>query len=154
MHRMLYDFHRDLNLRKPNSCHATYILSGLRSISSSDAGGKGDDGNGSGNGGADTGVDKDVYMHSSPFELSSQPTPMEGVEAGFGDARKGAGMVRSIVLVPEERLDGRCFLWEEGEEEEGFLFFSWANLCAWVTAEGNRDQGFVSGAIVDTCILH
>lgn len=102
--RMLYDFHRDLKLKKPNSCHATYILSGLRRTNDSSTPGTAE--------GKDAGVkdaEGDEVMASSPFELS-QGSSVGG--AGKGGAQegaggKGSGVVRSIVLVPEEKLDGR-----------------------------------------------
>lgn len=106
---MLYDFHRDLNLRKPSSCHATYTLSGLRrpstfipGVSDGVVGMKDAEG--------------DEVMQSSPFGPSSQiSVPMESAgeaeEGGAGSdasgkGREGKELVKSIVLVPEERLGG------------------------------------------------
>lgn len=106
---MLYDFHRDLNLQKPSSCHANYILSGLRQPSTSIPAISGEvvgmkDAEG------------DEVMQSSPFGPSSQVSvPVENTgesgerEAGSGASGKGRArkeLVRNIVLVPEERLEG------------------------------------------------
>ena len=102
-HRMLYDFHHDLNLRRPSSCHATYILSGLRRTLDSSPRPP------TSEGAKDT--EGDEVMGSSPFELSQASSVGEGGSARDGGAEgKGNRFVRSIVLVGEERLEGRFFI--------------------------------------------
>lgn len=80
---MLFDFHQKQNAKKPNSVHATYLVTGAKR--------KTEQSNGSGGRTGD-----DVTMRSSPF-MSSMPEPEErAVEA----TRK-----LSIVLVREEELE-------------------------------------------------
>ncbi|KAF8471987.1 DNA polymerase subunit Cdc27 [Kalaharituber pfeilii] len=107
---MLYEFHKDLNLRKPRSCHATYILSGLRNASASTSS-EGDTKAGVATA-AGTGTEEDQYMQSSPFELSQGSSSMEVDSRDGADSGNGKGkrqqvrkLVRTIVLVPEERVE-------------------------------------------------
>jgi len=110
---MLYAFHHDLNLRKPSSCHATYILSGLRwtldSSSLLPTSERTKDSEG------------DEIMDSSPPELSQASSVGEkGGKAGdesAGGRRKG--FVRNIVLVGEERLEGRFSIRASGGLRRG-----------------------------------
>ncbi|KAF8421283.1 DNA polymerase subunit Cdc27 [Tirmania nivea] len=96
---MLYDFHHDLNLCKPSSCHATYILSGLRRTLDSSSqpptsGGTKD-------------AEGDEVMGSIPLELSQVSSVGEGSgkDGGGRAGGRSKGSVRSIVLVGEERLE-------------------------------------------------
>lgn len=85
--RMLYDFHRQQNAKKPGTLHATYLLSGTKreeDIPSIKLEVKKDG--------------EDDYMQSSPFIASSMPQIEEGT---------GATSVLSITLVREEDLEGR-----------------------------------------------
>ncbi|KAF8459538.1 DNA polymerase subunit Cdc27-domain-containing protein, partial [Terfezia claveryi] len=95
---MLHDFHHDLNFRKPSSCHATYILSGIRRTLDSPSWPATNEGA--------KDVEGDEVMGSSPFELSQASSV--GNRNGGGDrgvGGKGKEFVRSIVLVGEERLE-------------------------------------------------
>ncbi|RPB29414.1 hypothetical protein L211DRAFT_864068 [Terfezia boudieri ATCC MYA-4762] len=95
---MLHDFHHDLNLRKPSSCHATYILSGLRRTLD------GSSWPATSEGAKD--VEGDEVMVSSPFELSqASSVGNRNGGGGRGVGGKGKEFVRSIVLVGEERLE-------------------------------------------------
>ncbi|CZT51574.1 uncharacterized protein RSE6_12734 [Rhynchosporium secalis] len=82
---MLYDFHRQQNAKKPDTIHATYLISGTKrkeeAIPTNSAAKK--DG-------------EDDYMQSSPFMASSMPA-----EEGTGESS-----VLSITLVKEEDLEG------------------------------------------------
>ena len=119
---MLYDFHHDLNLRKPSSCHATYILSGLRRTLD------GSPRPPAGEGTKD--AEGDEVMGSSPFELSQASSVGEGGgkdgDGSLGGRRRG--FVRSIVLVGEERLEGRFSIGGRIEEESIRELRVWANV--------------------------
>jgi hypothetical protein len=84
--RMLYEFHRQQNGKKPGTVHATYLISGTKrkEESVSTNGGVQKDG-------------EDDYMQSSPFINSSMPQYEEGT---------GESGVLSITLVREENLEG------------------------------------------------
>jgi DNA polymerase delta subunit 3 len=84
--RMLYDFHRHQNAKKPGTIHATYLLSGTKRPEDPIAlnGEAKKDG-------------EDDYMQSSPFIGSSMPQPEDGT---------GESSVLSITLVREEDLEG------------------------------------------------
>lgn len=84
--RMLYDFHRSQNAKKPGTIHATYLLSGTKRSEEPVAtnGGARNDG-------------EDDYMQSSPFMGSSMPQIDHGT---------GASGVLSITLVKEQDLEG------------------------------------------------
>ncbi|KAH7355229.1 DNA polymerase subunit Cdc27 [Rhexocercosporidium sp. MPI-PUGE-AT-0058] len=81
---MLYDFHRQQNAKKPDTIHATYLISGVKRkedpIVTNGAGKK--DG-------------EDDYMQSSPFMASSMPVAES----------TGESSVLSITLVKEESLE-------------------------------------------------
>jgi DNA polymerase delta subunit 3 len=80
---MLFDFHQKQNAKKPNSIHATYLISGTkRSVSEPN----------NTNGRAE----KDVSMRSSPF-MSSMPE--QEVEQEKEPVKKS-----TILLVREEEL--------------------------------------------------
>lgn len=83
--RMLYDFHRQQNAKKPGTIHATYLISGTKGkeepLATNVAAKK--DG-------------EDDYIQSSPFMASSMP-------AAEGTGESG---VLSITLVKEENLEG------------------------------------------------
>ncbi|KAJ4341312.1 hypothetical protein N0V95_007260 [Ascochyta clinopodiicola] len=79
---MLFEFHQKQNARKPNSIHATYLISGTKRTASEPNGTNGRNG-------------EDVSMRSSPF-MSSMPGPEEPEEE---PVKKCA-----ILLVREEEL--------------------------------------------------
>lgn len=86
--RMLYEFHRQQNAKKPGSIHATYLLGGTKRKEKSIP--------------AIAEVKKDGeddVMHSSPFMASSMPQ--------FEEESTGESSVLSITLVKEERLEGK-----------------------------------------------
>ncbi|KAH7089170.1 DNA polymerase subunit Cdc27 [Paraphoma chrysanthemicola] len=83
---MLLDFHQKQNAKKPNSIHATYLVTGRERAPHAANGAYGDDG--------DDG--DDVAMHSSPF-MSSMPEP--------ADAADEPVTTTAIVLVREEELE-------------------------------------------------
>lgn len=102
---MLYDFHHDLNLRKPSSCHATYVLSGIQKTSG-DPGSKKD-------------AEGDEVMGSSPFDASQVSTSsFAGNRDGKGKGT-GKSVVKSIVLVGEEKLEGEFFFSQVGGKYKG-----------------------------------
>jgi DNA polymerase delta subunit 3 len=79
---MLYEFHTTHNAKKPKAVHATYILTGKKSISKHQNGVNGRDGD-------------DAVMRSSP-PMSSMP-----------DTAEEPVTKTSIVLVREEELESR-----------------------------------------------
>ncbi|XPS99647.1 hypothetical protein M3J09_008819 [Ascochyta lentis] len=79
---MLFDFHQKQNAKKPNSIHATYLISGTKRIASESNGTNGRNG-------------EDVSMRSSPF-MSSMPEPEEQEEEPVKKS--------TILLVREEEL--------------------------------------------------
>lgn len=87
--RMLYDFHKKQNQKKPGTVHATYLISGTKRKEEPPAtiGGVKD-------------VDGDDYMQSSPFMSSSMPQPEE-------DQGTGESSVLSITLTREEDLESK-----------------------------------------------
>lgn len=80
--RMLFEFHRQQNAKKPGSIHATYLLCGIRRKEETSAITVEKDGD-------------DVHMQNSPF-MSSMPH-MEGEQE--------VTAVQTIILVKEEDLD-------------------------------------------------
>jgi hypothetical protein len=85
---MLFDFHQKQNAKKPNSIHATYLISGTkRSV---------DDTNGT-NGRSG----EDVSMRSSPF-MSSMPEPEDA------EPEEETVKETTLLLVREEELGGRA----------------------------------------------
>jgi DNA polymerase delta subunit 3 len=81
---MLYEFHRQQNGKKPDTVHATYLISGTKRIAEPEVA---------------TAVKKDgedEYMQSSPFMNSSMPQVYEGT---------GASSTLTITLTREEELD-------------------------------------------------
>ncbi|KAF1956015.1 hypothetical protein CC80DRAFT_526094 [Byssothecium circinans] len=89
--RMLYEFHKKQNTKKPDSVHATYLLTGKKRTSERTNDVNGKDG-------------EDVAMRSSPF-MSSMPEPDEPVEEPV--------LKTSIVLVREEELESTKAKFEE-----------------------------------------
>jgi DNA polymerase delta subunit 3 len=79
---MLFDFHQKQNARKPNSIHATYLITGRQRKPEHTNGANGKDG-------------MDVDMRSSPF-VSSMPEPEEPAEEPTKET--------TIILVREEEL--------------------------------------------------
>lgn len=84
--RMLFDFHRSQNAKKPGTIHATYLISGTKRKEDQIA-----------TNGASTQDGEDDYMQSSPFMGSSMPQ---------ADSGTGESGVFSITLVKEEELEG------------------------------------------------
>lgn len=83
---MLFEFHRQQNVRKPGSVHATYLVAGTKRKQGS----KSINGNTAKDG-------EDEYMQSSPFRSSPVPN-LEEVPEDIP--------VLSITLVREENLEG------------------------------------------------
>jgi len=90
MLRMLYDFHHRQTAKKPESVHATYLITGTRKSGSATVanGTQGHDGD-------------DSSMRSSPF-MSTMPGQTDGEEENIP--------VTSVLLAKEEDLDGRSVL--------------------------------------------
>lgn len=85
--RMLYEFHRAQNRRKPGSVHATYLVTGIQKPDDQKAV--------SGN------ADGDVAMKDDSEMSSSMPQPDEG------DAESQEPVpTTAITLVQEEHLEG------------------------------------------------
>lgn len=84
MYRMLFDFHKSENEKKPNSVSATYLINGFQTPQ------KIPTANGESNDGEDT------VMRSSPY-MSSMPQP---------DEKERSMRTTSFVLAREEDLDG------------------------------------------------
>ncbi|KAF1994816.1 hypothetical protein P154DRAFT_501321 [Amniculicola lignicola CBS 123094] len=82
--QMLYEFHSKQNAKKPNSIHATYLLTGKKRIEEHNNGVHKKDGD-------------DTFMHSSPY-MSSMPEPEEPEPDESTPST-------SIVLVREEELE-------------------------------------------------
>lgn len=87
---MLFEFHRNENAKKPQSVHATYVISGIQRPPEPPAT----------NGHA---KDEDEIMQSSPYLPSSMPNQ----DATFDSTR-----IASIILAREEDLEGRLCLTE------------------------------------------
>jgi DNA polymerase delta subunit 3 len=83
---MLFEFHRQQNVKKPGTVHATYLVAGTKRkpAATTTNGSMGKDG-------------EDEYMQSSPFRSSPAPNPEEVPEDS---------PVLSITLVREENLEG------------------------------------------------
>ncbi|KAL2070398.1 hypothetical protein VTL71DRAFT_13424 [Oculimacula yallundae] len=81
---MLYDFHRQQNAKKPDTIHATYLISGTKQKEEPTP-----------TNGAVKKDGEDDYMQSSPFMASSMPAAES----------TGESSVLSITLVKEEDLD-------------------------------------------------
>ncbi len=83
---MLFEFHRQQNVKKPGSVHATYLVAGfkrkLESVVANDDEMKG--------------IESEQFQ-SSPFQSSSMPPVQEVVDDN---------PVLSITLIGEEELDG------------------------------------------------
>jgi DNA polymerase delta subunit 3 len=89
-YRMLYDFHRTQNARKPGSLHATYLVAGTRKPEAQ----------ASSNGHTSTSqADEDVPMSDISFLNSSMPDQ-------DGQAEITSIPVTTITLVKEEELEG------------------------------------------------
>lgn len=83
---MLFEFHRQQNVKKPGTVHATYLVAGIKRKRASTTT--------NGNSVKDS---EDEYMQSSPFRSSPVPNPEELPE----DIP-----VLSITLAREENLEG------------------------------------------------
>lgn len=84
--RMLFEFHRIQNGKKPGTVHATYLLSGTKRRTEPTV-----------TNGYHILGDQDIDMQSSPFMSSSMPQPEELQEEA---------QVQSIILAREEHLEG------------------------------------------------
>ena len=83
---MLFEFHRQQNVKKPGTVHATYLVAGIKcklALTTTN-----------GNGAKDG---EDEHMQSSPFRSSPILNPEETVDES---------PVLSITLVREENLEG------------------------------------------------
>ena len=85
-YRILFEFHNKENAKKPQSVHATYVISGIQKAPEPPAT----------NGHANN--DEDEVMQSSPYLPSSQPNQ---------DAASDSLRISSIMLAREEDLEGR-----------------------------------------------
>jgi DNA polymerase delta subunit 3 len=85
-YRILFEFHSKENTKKPQSVHATYIISGIQKAPEPPVT----------NGHAKS--DEDEVMQSSPYLPSSMPNQ---------DAASELPRIASIILAREEDLDGR-----------------------------------------------
>jgi hypothetical protein len=89
-HSMLFDFHQKQNAKKPNSIHATYLVTGTQRTTEPTNGTNGKHG-------------EDVDMRSSPF-MSSMPEPEESEDSE--DSDEEPDKETTILLVREEELEG------------------------------------------------
>ncbi|KAL5690119.1 hypothetical protein EMGR_008082 [Emarellia grisea] len=87
--RMLYEFHRTENKKKPQSVNATYIITGIQRPSEKATNSIH----------AESHDDGDDIMQGSPFLPSSMPNQ---------DAASDEVPTTSIILAREEDLDGKC----------------------------------------------
>ncbi|KAH0547723.1 hypothetical protein FGG08_000213 [Glutinoglossum americanum] len=83
---LLYEFHRQQSSKDPASIHATYLLTGIRRASNTDAAAHGED----------TRMAQDDYTQSSPFISSSIPTH---------EATDDNIFIKSVMLVHENELE-------------------------------------------------
>jgi DNA polymerase delta subunit 3 len=103
MYRMLFEFHKKQNARKPNSVHATYLVTGIPKRSEPTNGVNGHNA-------------EDTDMRSSPF-MSSMPEPEKSEDSDYTSesddentaAPKGVKETQ-IILVREEELEGTVSL--------------------------------------------
>ena len=97
--RMLYDFHRNQNAKKPGTIHATYLISGTKRSQKATLtpGGIKKDG-------------EDDYMQSSPFMGSFMPQPDEGTrrklcfEHNIGQRREFRRSIHPSPILPDSIL--------------------------------------------------
>lgn len=87
VHSILFEFHHNENAKKPQTVHATYVISGIQKAPEPSYT------NGHGN-------DEDETMQSSPYLPSSMPNQ---------DSASDSIRVASIVLAREEDLEGTLF---------------------------------------------
>ncbi|KAJ5166032.1 hypothetical protein N7492_006328 [Penicillium capsulatum] len=80
--RILYEFHRAENVKKPQSVHATYVISGIQKPPGPPA--------------TNHHMDEDEIMQSSPYIPSSMPNP---------DTAADSLRIASIILAREEDLE-------------------------------------------------
>ncbi|KAJ5648040.1 hypothetical protein N7490_004412 [Penicillium lividum] len=81
--QVLYEFHRNENAKKPQSVHATYVISGVQNSEPATANGHANE-------------DEDEVMQSSPYMPSSMPNQ---------EPRSDSMRITSIILAREEDLD-------------------------------------------------
>lgn len=84
---MLFEFHRTENAKKPQSVHATYVISGIQKPPEPPT--------------TNGHADEDDIMQSSPYLPSSMPNQ---------DAVSDTLRIASIILAREEDLEGRLRL--------------------------------------------
>jgi DNA polymerase delta subunit 3 len=90
---MLFDFHQTQNAKKPNSVHATYLITGRRRTPEDASGANATNGRDGG----------DVDMRRSPFMSSMPHTNEDGEEE---DEAEEPVKETTILLVREEELQG------------------------------------------------
>lgn len=95
---MLFDFHKHQNAKKPNSVHATYLVTGKKHTDEQAEGKAGATNGTSGKHG------EDVNMRSSPF-MSSMPEAEEEDDESDEEPVKQT----TILLVREEELQGASY---------------------------------------------
>lgn len=89
LNSILFEFHRNENAKKPQTVHATYVISGIqRAPEPAPTNGHADD--------------EDAMMQSSPYLPSSMPNQ---------DASSDSIRTTSIVLAREEDLEGITYSW-------------------------------------------
>lgn len=86
---MLYEFHKTQNSKKPNSLHATYLLTGRRLVQQ-DQSQVSDEQQMDG---------EDSHMRSSPLPASSAPETQESGQPEFSS-------MKVVMLVKQEELEG------------------------------------------------
>lgn len=96
--RMLYEFHRAQNARKPGSLHATYLVTGIPKLEESQSNGHKLDG-------------EDTLMQDDSFMSSSMPEQEEEREVV---------PVTSITLIREEDLDRNASIVAKARELADF----------------------------------
>jgi DNA polymerase delta subunit 3 len=116
--RMLYDFHQKQNAKKPQSVHATYLLTGITRVEpatskSITATSKNESPRKDGS--AQVQDDEDSIMQSSPFPSSfPEPEPLPEIELNLNEEEENSDTdeesedvrTTTIMLVTEEELEG------------------------------------------------
>lgn len=87
VNRILFEFHRNENAKKPQSIHATYLISGIQKPPETATNGHAND--------------EDEIVQSSPYLPSSMPNPDDTTETT---------RIFSIILAREEDLAGSSCL--------------------------------------------
>jgi DNA polymerase delta subunit 3 len=110
---MLFEFHQKQNAKKPQSVHATYLLTGITRAENATTTSKNETPRKDGT--VRTQDDEDSIMQSSPFPSSfPEPEPLPNVEFSLNDEDEDADSeedsddvsTTTIMLVTEEELEG------------------------------------------------